>query len=114
MQDLLSMIATRHRPPLLVRAARHGVDDYDRATRLPRLLARPAAPRVGEAIVLLLEREADLEARRVARAADYVIARHVDVLTALMGEARLLRASTTADPERRIAPERKSYLRLVN
>ncbi len=91
MQDLLTMIATRHRPPLLVRAARHGIDDYNRTARLPRLLNRPAAPRVGEAIVALLDLETEMEERRVARAADYAIARHVDVLTALMGEARLLR-----------------------
>ena len=76
MQDLLAMISSRQRPPLLVRAARHGLDDYDRSNRLPRILGRAGAPRIGEAILLLLEREADLETRRIARAAEYLVAQH--------------------------------------
>jgi len=44
------------------------------------------------ALVLLLELEAALDARRLARAADYRIARHVAILIALMAEARSLRA----------------------
>ena len=37
--------------------------------------------------------EAALNERRAQHAADYAVARHVEVLIALMGEARLLRAT---------------------
>lgn len=96
MQDVLGMIAGLNRPRLLVRAARFGVDDYDHSLHLPRLLGPGHLPRTGEAIVRLLDIEADINDRRVGAAADYSIARHVAVLIALMGEARLLRAMTRA------------------
>ena len=88
------MIAGLNRPRLLVRAARFGVDEYNRATHLPRLLGGVHLPRSGETIVRLIDIEADLNDRRVGAAADYSIARHVAILIALMGEARLLRAIT--------------------
>jgi hypothetical protein len=92
MQDLLSMIAGLKRPSLLVGAARFGVDDYDRGRCLPRLLCTAAPPKPGLAILRLLEIEAELNDSRKAKAADYAIARHVEVLIALMGEARVMRA----------------------
>ena len=98
MQDILSMIAQLERPRLLVRAARFGVDDYDRAQRLPRLLDRPFAPGTGEAIMLLLELEAELDTARCSKSPDYAVSRHVDVLIALMGEARALRHMRPAGP----------------
>lgn len=85
------MIARLKRPRLLVRAARFGLDEYDRAQRLPRLLDRPVPPGPAEAIVLLLEIEAELDRARRMTSPDYVASRHVDVLIALMGEARVLR-----------------------
>ena len=94
MQDLLGMIAGLNRPRLLVRAARFGIDDYNRSIHLPRLLGPGYLPRTGESIVRLIDIEADINDRRVGAAADYSIARHVAVLIALMGEARLLRAMT--------------------
>ena len=39
----------------------------------------------------LIEMESDLNRRRIEDEASYSIARHVDVLSAMMGEARLLR-----------------------
>lgn len=99
MLDLLSLIATLNRPRLLVSAARFGVDDYHREAHLPRLLGHAAPPRSGEAIMLLLDVEAALDDRRRANAADYSPARHVGVLTALLGEARLLRAARKPEPE---------------
>lgn len=92
MQDLLGMIAALNRPRLLVQAARHGVDEYSRLSHLPRLIGTTTAPRTGAALLRLLEVEADLEDRRAKASADYPVARHVAVLIALMGEARLLRA----------------------
>jgi hypothetical protein len=91
MQDLLSMITRLQRPRLLVRAARFGLDDYDRAQRLPRLLGQPVAPGTGEAVMMLLEIEDEHDRARRNTSPDYSVARHVEVLIALMGEARALR-----------------------
>lgn len=92
MQDPLSRITVLKRPPLLVDAARHGVDAYDRAALLPRLIgACPGGP--ARAVMALLEREAELEARRRSGSGDYRPARHVELIVALMGEARLIRAA---------------------
>jgi hypothetical protein len=96
MQDLTGMINALRRPRLLVRAARFGVDEYVRNTHLKRILQRDALPRPGEAILKLLEIEADLEDQRKADMAEYSIARHVEILSALMGEARVMRATTRA------------------
>lgn len=92
MQDILGRVEGLKRPPLLVRAARFGLDDYSREGQLPRLLRVLAPPRSGEAILRLLDIEAVLEERRLAQGADYSVARHVEVIIALMAEARLLRA----------------------
>ena len=92
MKDLQAMISGLRRPKLLVRAARFGVDEYNRTRHLGRILRSEALPRTGPAILRLLEVEATLEDRRVAGTADYSAARHVEVLIALMGEARILRA----------------------
>ncbi len=92
MQDILSRVEGLKRPPLLVRAARFGLDDYNREGQLPRLLRTLAPPRAGAAILSLLDIEADLDERRRDQSADYSVARHVEVIIALMAEARLLRA----------------------
>lgn len=94
MQSILSMVAALKRPKLLIRTARFGVDDYNRSQHLPRILKTVALPRSGPAILQLLEIEEDMNNRRLAGSADYSVARHVEVLIALMGEARLLRALT--------------------
>ncbi|EAR52273.1 hypothetical protein OG2516_02514 [Oceanicola granulosus HTCC2516] len=103
MQDLFTKAAALKRPKLLVSAARFGLEDYRRDTHLPRILRSAGAPRTGVALVRLLELEESLNARRNTGAADYSIARHVEVLIAIMGEARLLRAAsrprTSPDPQ---------------
>lgn len=96
MQDILSMIASLNRPRLLVQAARFGVDNYNRLAHLPRLLGTIALPRSGPAILRLIEIEAVLNDKRMAEAADYSVARHVEILVAIMGEARQMRALTRA------------------
>jgi hypothetical protein len=92
MQDILGIIGSLNRPRLLVQAARFGVDDYVRTSTLPRLLGQIVLPRSGETILRLIEIEADLDEARRGHASDYSIARHVEVLIALMGEARLFKA----------------------
>jgi len=96
MQDIQGRIAGLERPKLLVQAARFGIDEYRRDPTLDRLLGPGRPRRCGETALRLLEMEADLDSQRRADRADYSIARHVDVLIALMGEARLLRDSARA------------------
>ncbi|WP_420858840.1 DUF6477 family protein [Marivivens marinus] len=96
MLDILGLVGQLNRPKLLVQSARIGVDDYSRDQHLGRILRRPAPPRPGEAILHLLELERDLDTKRREDRADYSIARHVEVLIAIMGEARILRAVTRA------------------
>lgn len=92
MLDLMTRIAQLRRPPLLARAARFGVDDYRRNTRLCRILKCDTLPRHGAAITQLLEIEADMNAARLSRVGAYSPAAHVETLIALLGEAQLLRA----------------------
>ena len=91
MQDISTRVAAMKRPATLVRAARFGLDGYNRKVRLARLLKGRMPARSGEAVMLLLDLEAEHDERRVAKAADYSIAAHVDVLTAVMGEMQLYR-----------------------
>ena len=92
MKDILSLLESLHRPRLLMQAARIGLQDYDRRRFLSRLLRSAVPPGSGAAIASLMQIEARLEARRKTGDAGYSIARHVEVLIALLGEARLLRA----------------------
>lgn len=92
MSEVLNALARLRRPHLLVRAARHGLADYERGRDLARLLRRPGPPPPEEAVRALIAAEAELEQARTARGARYSAARHVDVLIALMGESSLLAA----------------------
>lgn len=92
MNDILSLVTKLKRPRLLVQTARHGLDAYSRETQLPRILHCAAPPRTGQAILLLLELEREMNDRRVVERGDYSISEHVALLVAIMAEARLLRA----------------------
>lgn len=93
MQDVLTLISSLKRPTLLVRTARHGLQDYDRIVHLRRLLKTETLPGPGQAIIKLLELEAMLNAQRKEKRAEYSVARHIEVLVALMCEASILKAS---------------------
>lgn len=93
MIDLMTRIRQLQRPALLARAARCGSDDYRRDTQLPRLLKCSQLPRPAAAIIALLDIEAGMNASRTAHLAHYSAARHVEVLIAIVGEARLLAAA---------------------
>ena len=93
MQDIMSMLNELRRPRLLIRAARHGMQDYNRSRHLPRILGYGARPRPAVAVMRLLDAESALNDQRLTGDAAYSLPRHLDVLIALMGEARLLRAT---------------------
>jgi hypothetical protein len=92
MQDLLTMLSQLHRPRLLIRAARLGAPNYRRASHLPRLLGYGTTPTNGPALLRLMELEAEMETRRCEGDAGYLVARHLDLLIAILGEAAQLRA----------------------
>ncbi len=99
MHDIRTRLGQLRRPPLMVRAARIGAERYDRARVLPLLLGLQPPPAPAPALRRLIEIEADAEHARMTRAADYSAARHVTVLIAVMGEARLLADAPTDAPQ---------------
>lgn len=90
MKDVLGLLNDLRRPRLLIRAARIGAQDYRREPSLKRLLGQAPLPRSGAALMRLMEIEGELDDRRRADDAGYSVSRHVEVLTAMMGEARIL------------------------
>lgn len=96
MPDPLSRLSTLNRPRILVRAARIGIADYNRGRSLKRLMPGEALPSPGLAFDALLEREAALDAVRRDGGAAYSAARHVELLAALINEARLAECRSEA------------------
>ena len=94
MTDFHSLLANLTRPRLLIRAARFGLGDYRRERDLRRLVDVHFNP--ARAVPHLLDVEARLEQTRRQGDATYSVARHIEVLIALMAEARLLPRSGTA------------------
>jgi len=74
------------RPRLLLSAARFGLHGYNRAAALPRILGLAAPLDDMNYLPELVQLEAELEAARTDRAADYSAGRHVEVLIALLAE----------------------------
>lgn len=93
MSDPMRLFSAIRRPGLLLRAARLGMSEYRRDRDLRRLtgLAAGAPPRT--ALIVLLEAEAHAEATRATGDAAYSIVRHIEILIALMAEARLFTRS---------------------
>lgn len=89
MENAVATLQTLRRPTLLVRAARHALREYERDICLKRLLPGYAALSPRDAIALLLEREAALDHARREGTMGYSAARHIEVIMALIGEARL-------------------------
>ena len=98
MQDILTMLQTLRRPALLMRAARIGAEDYRREMHLPRLLGYGVLPRHAPALLRLIEIEGELNKLRQEGDSSYSLIRHVDLMIAMLGEARILRASQSAIP----------------
>ncbi|EDM31024.1 hypothetical protein RTM1035_07353 [Roseovarius sp. TM1035] len=72
----------------MIRAARIGLQDYRREVHLRRLLRDGPLPQSPTALVRLLETEAALDQERRLASTGYSPARHVEVLIAMMAEAR--------------------------
>src|SRR6056297_441997 len=96
MTDLTQTLAEIRRPRLLIRAARHGVDDYRRPRDLRRILRMEVLPGPSAAVWRLIELEESHDARRRAGDAGYSIAVHLEVLIALMAEAQALAPAAPA------------------
>lgn len=90
MKDLTRVLADLRRPSLLIRAARFGMNDYNRKRDLKRLMGTATAPTPACALDGLIEVEARMEETRKKGDVTYSVTRHVEVLIALMAEARLL------------------------
>ncbi len=89
MSELISVVHAMRRPKLLLQAARHGLNDYNRERALKRLTRTPAAPSPKGALSSLIPVEANMEDARLAGDATYNVSRHVEVMIALLAEARL-------------------------
>ncbi|WP_244176528.1 DUF6477 family protein [Thioclava sediminum] len=87
--DPATAVAKMRRPRLLIRAARHGLSDYSRKRDLKRVMRMSELPRPGTALRALMAEEAALDQARRAGEATYSVARHIELLIALLAEARL-------------------------
>ncbi len=90
MPDLATLVAELRRPRLLIRAARFGLAEYNRARDLKRLTNARQATSPADAVAALMAEEERVEETRRAGDAAYSIARHIELLIALMAEARLI------------------------
>jgi hypothetical protein len=89
MSDFRTILANLRRPRLLMNAARFGLGDYRRERDLRRLVRCGLSPE--DTVPSLISVEAELEETRLAGDATYSVTRHIEVLIALLAEARLLR-----------------------
>ena len=96
MQDILSMLEGMKRPRLLMRAARHGANDYQRDVHLPRLLGYGNLPGTGAALLRLLEVESSINEQRIDQDSNYSLLRHIDLMIAIVGECRMLKSARKA------------------
>lgn len=90
MTDFSAVLKDLRRPQLLIRAARHGLCDYRRDRDLRRLMRLSTLPSPDRALGALVAEEAEIERNRQSGDARYSVARHIEILIALMAEFRLL------------------------
>jgi hypothetical protein len=84
------MIDAIRRPKILVRAAKIGLEWYRRERDLGKVIHSLTTPTPERAVERLVAAERELEQFRATGQAGYDVHRHIAVLTALLGEARLL------------------------
>jgi hypothetical protein len=90
MPDLIQSIRNLRRPKLLIRAAHFGLADYSRTRDLARLTGLGTVPSPERAVTRLLADETEADALRRNGDASYSLRRHIELLVALIAEARLL------------------------
>ena len=90
MSELFSLVTQLRRPRLLIRAARAGLTEYNRTKDLKRLTRLADAPSPDRALKMLMDEEARIEETRQSGDAAYSLTRHIELLSAMMAEARLL------------------------
>lgn len=90
MTDIMQLLGSLRRPRLLIRAARFGMVDYNRNRDLKRVLKSSTVPTPVKAVNTLIAEEARIEETRNSGDVSYSVSRHVDILIALMAEARLI------------------------
>lgn len=95
MSNIEDALSALRRPRLLIKAARLGLDCYNRRSALRRLLPDGHVPTPSKALECLIKAEAEVNHERENGAASYSAMRHIELLAAMMAEARLLR-----DPSR--------------
>jgi hypothetical protein len=88
LSDIRTVINNLSRPRLLIRAARFGLTEYRRDRDLRRLIGAAASPEAS--LTRLITVEDEMETTRRLGDASYSIARHIEVLIALMAEARVV------------------------
>lgn len=109
MTDILAPLSHIHRPRLLMQAAKIAVGGYCRDFTLRRLIRDQPIPGSCQAFLQLLAMEDGCEAQRKGGNAEYDAAYHVEVMTALLGEAmeigrsRLTQAKASATSDLRLA-----------
>jgi Family of unknown function (DUF6477) len=91
MQDPTTLLNSLRRPHMLIRAARLAMVDYRRNASLRRLLPGEPTPGPGHALQPLAEAEEMLDQLRREGGAAYSVGRHIELLAALIVEARLAR-----------------------
>ncbi|WP_290685282.1 MULTISPECIES: DUF6477 family protein [unclassified Haematobacter] len=111
MYDAMPNLAAMHRPRLLIRAAHFGLSDYRRDRDLPRVTRQTTVPSPERALATLMEEEERLDISRRNEEAGYSLARHIDVLIALIAEARLIPPPVT--PTTRVTAARATDTRVT-
>ncbi|MEM6408062.1 MAG: DUF6477 family protein [Pseudomonadota bacterium] len=96
MSQLDGFLATLRRPRLLVRAARHGISDYNRKRDLTRLTGQNPSKSTRAIVEGLIAQEEQLEETRRSGDAAYRPSKHIELLVALIAECRLLPRSLGA------------------
>lgn len=103
MDDILALLTSLKRPGLLIRAARFGVESYQRERDLAALIGQPDPSRA-QALRALTDREAEMDARRRAGHADYAASTHIRLLSAIMAEADRAQEERPPRPRAQVVP----------
>ncbi|NNE87345.1 MAG: hypothetical protein HKN27_04655 [Silicimonas sp.] len=87
-----TFLQSLNRPQLLVRAAQVWLPDFNRDRSMRRIFPGMVPPTPGRGFEALIEQEQAIDQIRREGAASYSAARHIEVLVALIVEARLASA----------------------